>query len=289
MAMKAILARRFFPLNFSAIDGYPHPVPQIDEWKDLLPRFYEGENDNPVEHVHEFHVVMQQLDIHHEDILMKMFMYSLEVDGRKWYRTLSASSISSLKEFHDVFYSHCKKIYLAKRLFENCCEGYASYIQDSASDFSSSDDEGDDCRDKDLDDEFHNVFPKFEEQIHHSCQNLCPQEKDQYGHSIISLSLPFLDSLNQEVILDLDLFCHENSVAACHDQIHSLSVPPIVNEPMCHDLPSFDDYEDVFPEQPVVPTIVLIPSAINSQMVIDSPLYDDYEDDFHEQYVEDLI
>ena len=125
--------------------------------------------------------------------------------------------------------------------------------------------------------------------MHHSCQNLGPQEKDQYGQSIISLSPPFLDFLSQEVILDSDLFHHENSIVACHDQIHSLSVPPIVNEPMCHDSPSFHDYEDVFPEQPVVPTIVLIPSAINSQMVIDSPFYDDYEDDFHEQSVEDII
>jgi hypothetical protein len=105
--------------------------------------------------------------------------------------------------------------------------------------------------------------------MHHSCQNLGPQEKDQYGQSIISLSPPFLDSLSQEVILDLDLFYHENSGAACHEQIHSLSFPPIVNEPMCHDFPSFDDYEDVFPEQPPVPAIVLIPSAINSQMVFD--------------------
>jgi hypothetical protein len=59
MAMEAILARRFSPLNFSAIVGYPHPVPQIDEWQDLLPRFYEGENDSPVEHVLEFHALMQ--------------------------------------------------------------------------------------------------------------------------------------------------------------------------------------------------------------------------------------
>ena len=120
MAMEVILARRFSPLNFSAIDDYPHPMPLIDEWKDLLPRFYEGENDIHVEHVHEFHVLMQQLDIHHEDILMKLFMYSLEGDVRKWYRTLPASSISSLTDFHDVFYSHCKKVYPAERLFENC-------------------------------------------------------------------------------------------------------------------------------------------------------------------------
>ena len=76
---------------------------------------------------------------------MKMFMYSLEGDARKWYRPLHASSISSLKDFHDVFYSHCKIIYPTERLFENCCEGYASYIQDSTSDSSSSGDEEGDC------------------------------------------------------------------------------------------------------------------------------------------------
>ena len=129
--------------------------------------------------------------------------------------------------------------------------------------------------------------------MHHSYQNLGPQENDKYGQSIIFLSPPFLYSLSQEVILGSDLFHHENNVVACHEWIHSLPVvvviPPIVNEPVCHDLPSFDDYEDVFTEQPVVPAIVLIPSAINSQMVIDSPLYDDYEDDFHEQSIEYLI
>jgi hypothetical protein len=59
MDMKDILARRFAPLKFSAIDGYSHIVPQIDEWKDLVPRFYEGDYDNPFEHVHEFHALMQ--------------------------------------------------------------------------------------------------------------------------------------------------------------------------------------------------------------------------------------
>jgi hypothetical protein len=49
---------------------------------------------------------------------------------------------------------------------------------------------------------------------------------------------------------------------------------------VCHDFPSFVDYENVFPEQLVVPTIVLSFSTINSQMAIDYPLYDDYEDDF---------
>jgi hypothetical protein len=48
MAMEAILAKRFSPFNFSSIAGYPHPVPLVDEWHDLLSRFYEGKNDIPL-------------------------------------------------------------------------------------------------------------------------------------------------------------------------------------------------------------------------------------------------
>jgi len=51
MAMEAILAKRFSPFNFSSIAGYPHLVPLVDEWHDLLPIFYEGKNHNPLEHV----------------------------------------------------------------------------------------------------------------------------------------------------------------------------------------------------------------------------------------------
>jgi hypothetical protein len=130
MAMEAILARRFSPLNFSAIAGYPHPVPQIDEWQDLLPRFYEGENDNPVEHVQEFHALMQQLDIQHEDIHMKLFMYSLQGDVRIWYQSLETSSISSLKEFHAAFNIHCQKFYSSELICHSCCEEYKDCVQD---------------------------------------------------------------------------------------------------------------------------------------------------------------
>jgi hypothetical protein len=130
MAMKAFLAKRFSPLNFSAIDDYPHPVPLIDECQDLLPRFYEGEDESPVEHVQEFHALMQKLDIHHEDILMKMFIYSLDGDARKWYFSLPPSSISSLKDFHRVFNEHCKRFYPSESICHNCCEGYVECAQD---------------------------------------------------------------------------------------------------------------------------------------------------------------
>jgi hypothetical protein len=105
-------------------------VPQIDEWQDLLPRFYEGENDNPVEHVLEFHALMQQLDIQHEDIRMKLFMYSLQGDVHIWYHSLEPSSISSLKEFHVAFNIHCQKFYSSELICHSCCEEYKDCVQD---------------------------------------------------------------------------------------------------------------------------------------------------------------
>ena len=114
---ETMLAKRFALLNFSNVPGFPNTVPIIDEWGDFLPRFQEKEEDNLAHHVIKFHQYMDQLSIHHEDVLMKMFMYSLDGCARQWYITLPASSISSLKYFHDAFYSYCKRIYPAECLF----------------------------------------------------------------------------------------------------------------------------------------------------------------------------
>jgi len=40
-AFAALLARKFAPLNFSAIPGFPHPVPHLTEWGDFMPVFKE--------------------------------------------------------------------------------------------------------------------------------------------------------------------------------------------------------------------------------------------------------
>jgi len=71
------------------------------------------------------------LGIHHEDVLMKMFMYSLEGDAREWYRSLPLASISSLKKFHAAFNDHYKRFFPTDLLFENCCEEFDLYMQNS--------------------------------------------------------------------------------------------------------------------------------------------------------------
>jgi hypothetical protein len=142
--MEAILARRFSPFNFFVVPGFPNIVPTIDEWGDYLPRFRENKDDNPADHLLDFHEVMHQLGIHHEDVLMKMFMYSLEGYAREWYRSFPSASISSLEQFHVAFNDHCKRFFPADLLCENCCEEFQSYIQQSIISSSSSIDEGDD-------------------------------------------------------------------------------------------------------------------------------------------------
>jgi hypothetical protein len=128
--MEEILARRFAPFNFSAIPSFPNVVPSMDEWGDYLPRFRECEEDNPAQHLSEFHELMRQWEIHHEDVLLKMFMFSLAGDARKWYHSLPPASISSLHGFHASFTAYCQKLYPPELIFHNCCEGYHKSIQE---------------------------------------------------------------------------------------------------------------------------------------------------------------
>jgi hypothetical protein len=86
---------------------------------------------------------MHQWGIHHEDVLMKMFMYSLEGDAREWYRSLPPASISSLEQFHVAFSKHCKRFFPADLLFENCCEEFGSHIRQSLISSSSSENKRD--------------------------------------------------------------------------------------------------------------------------------------------------
>ena len=119
--MKAIVVARFAPFDFVDIVGFPNIIPTIDIWGDCLPRFKENKEDNPSDHLVKFHEYIDQLDLHHEDVCMKMFTYSLEGNARQWYRSLPSSSISSLREFHAVFIKHYKRYYSLDTFLEECC------------------------------------------------------------------------------------------------------------------------------------------------------------------------
>ena len=113
-----------------------------------MPIFRGHAEDNPAQHLHEFHELMHQWGIHHEDVLLKMFIYSLAGDAREWYHSLPPASISSLGGFHAAFNRHCQRYYSSEFFCYNYCEGYEGHDQDLAyydRSYEDEDEEGDDA------------------------------------------------------------------------------------------------------------------------------------------------
>jgi len=126
--MEKILAKRYAFCDFSDIAGFPHPVPTINEWGDYLPRFRGSKYDHPGEHLFNFHECMLEHGFVHEDVLIKLFKFSLEGNAREWCQSLPAVSIHSLKDFHVAFNSYYEKIYPADLLFPECCHDQEDLI-----------------------------------------------------------------------------------------------------------------------------------------------------------------
>jgi hypothetical protein len=73
---------------------------------------------------------MHQWEIHHEDVLMKMFMFSLVGDACEWHHSLPPASISSPREFRAIFNRHCPNNYSSKLICHNFYEEYGDGVQD---------------------------------------------------------------------------------------------------------------------------------------------------------------
>lgn len=97
-------------------------MPHTNEWPHLLLIFRGDEDDHLVEHLVGFHELMHVLVVSYEDILMKLFVYSLDTDAHEWFWSLYDSTIFSLKDFHYAFHYYCKGLYSFEFLIDRCCE-----------------------------------------------------------------------------------------------------------------------------------------------------------------------
>jgi len=109
--MEDILAQWFAPLNFLVVLGFPNLVPPTVRMDGLTSYFQIRPGDNSSQHLITFDQCMDQIDIQHEDVLMKMFMYYLKGDARKWYFSLPSSNICSLRDSHVAFNKHYKRYF----------------------------------------------------------------------------------------------------------------------------------------------------------------------------------
>jgi hypothetical protein len=86
--MDKILSHRYAFCDFSNISGFPNLVPDRSEWEGPLPRFRGEYWEVPVEFLLYFHECMLKLKVIHEDVMIKLFRYSLEGKACDWCRSL---------------------------------------------------------------------------------------------------------------------------------------------------------------------------------------------------------
>jgi hypothetical protein len=123
--MDVICSQRYAFCNFLNIVGFPHPVPTIAEWDDYPPRYKRRRHDHPSEYLLNFYKCMLERDIFHEDVLIKMFIFSLEEHTREWCQSLPAASIHLLKDFCAEF----KKRYYVE-LMKDVVMSFIFYVKD---------------------------------------------------------------------------------------------------------------------------------------------------------------
>ena len=86
--------------------------------------FKGSKHEHPGEHLLNFHECMLEHDFVHEDVLIKMFRFSLEGHAHELCQSLPAASIHSLKGFHVAFHLFCKEKFAPDLLYPECCHDF---------------------------------------------------------------------------------------------------------------------------------------------------------------------
>jgi hypothetical protein len=91
------------PLNFAAIQGSPHAVPE--KAIDKLPTFQGNNAISAKTHIFNFQMCVDKYCRGHnqEDVKMTLFVYSLEGDAAEWFTDFPAAKFSTLDEILDEF------------------------------------------------------------------------------------------------------------------------------------------------------------------------------------------
>jgi hypothetical protein len=113
-----ILSQRYAFCDFSNISGFPN---HRSEWEGFLPRF-RGENwEMPAEFLLDFHECILKMKIIHEEVLIKLFVYSLDQSTHDCCISLPIACITSLRHFHPSFCLFCKDKFAVDFFYEECC------------------------------------------------------------------------------------------------------------------------------------------------------------------------
>jgi hypothetical protein len=107
--MTAIVKRpvrwRFFafdPLSFVAFPDYPHEL-CTRKWLKCLPLIVGRSGESIEDHLVVFSKLLDDFEVEHEDVAMRMFVLTLEGEAQTWYKSLLDASIDGWDSFQEKF------------------------------------------------------------------------------------------------------------------------------------------------------------------------------------------
>jgi hypothetical protein len=91
------------PCDFTAINGYPHAIPEKD--LDKLPSFQGNNATSAKTRIRAFTNCDNKWcgNVAHEDVKMKLFVLSLEKDALDWFSYFVDNNFKTVKDFIDAF------------------------------------------------------------------------------------------------------------------------------------------------------------------------------------------
>lgn len=96
----------FTPYDFTKILGYPYFISnEAIEVVEEFPSFLGNNAINTETHLRNFHLCVRKWchDINHEDVKMRLFIFSLDGNAMDWFIELPANSFDSLEPIIDAF------------------------------------------------------------------------------------------------------------------------------------------------------------------------------------------
>jgi hypothetical protein len=100
--MEQILANRYAPLVF------PNPLSALPtgDYQKYMPKFTRVGDYTAEEHIEAFYAYDENINISEEDVWTRVFFQRLDGQAWKWFKELSANSVTGIEQLDEVFLKH---------------------------------------------------------------------------------------------------------------------------------------------------------------------------------------
>ena len=92
---------KYKQMSFIGIPGFPNPI--SNDLRDKVINFSSNNGVVGEEHLRKFIDMLNDYEVEHEDVVMKLFVHSLTEDARDWFRRLPDDSITSWSDLEKLF------------------------------------------------------------------------------------------------------------------------------------------------------------------------------------------